>query len=58
MKWGGELSNKELGKAQVLNTFFVLVCPGHICLTASLVPAASAKVKYSSRQKMGSPEGS
>lgn len=43
MKWGGELSDKELGKAEVLSTFFVLVFPGHICSTASLVPRASAK---------------
>ena len=58
VKWGGELSGKELGKAEVLSIFFVLVFPAHICSTASLVPGASAKVKYSSWQKTGSPAGS
>lgn len=58
MKCGEEISDKELGKAEVLKTFFVLVFPDHICSMASLFPGASAKVKYSSWQKMGSPKGS
>lgn len=56
MKWGEEFTDKELGKAEVLHTFFVLDFPDHICSMASQVPGASANMKYSSWQKIDSPE--